>query len=69
MYMRVPARLEVSWDGRRLESGKVRRSLSFAVLIQTKNMADFCSMGNTYLETPNRRKQLYLDTGLPELRF
>ncbi len=64
IYMSVPAKLTVRWDGRVLEDGRVWRSLSFAVLIKSKNKADFYSKGNTYIETPNRLKQLY-----PEQQF
>lgn len=59
IYMSVPAKLTLRWDGRSLESGRVWRSLSFAVLIKTKNKADFYSRGNVYFETPNRLRQLY----------
>lgn len=59
IYMCVPARVEVRWDGRRLENGRVWRSLSFAVLLKTKNKSDFYSPGNTYIETPNRLRELY----------
>ena len=41
------------------QGDRVWRSLSFAVLIKTKNRSDFYSKGNTYLETPNTFKRLY----------
>jgi hypothetical protein len=59
VYMSVPANLTLRWDGRRMDDGRVWRSLSFAVLIKTKNRSNFYSKGNTYIETPNRLKQLY----------
>lgn len=59
IYMSVPAKLTLRWDGRLLRDGRVWRSLSFAVLVKTKNKSDFFSKGNTYIETPNRFRQLY----------
>lgn len=59
IYMSVPARLTLRWDGRELESGRVWRSLSFAVLIKTKNKSDFYSKNNIYMETPNQLRKLY----------
>jgi hypothetical protein len=59
IYMSVPARLMLRWDGRQLENGRVWRSLSFAVLVKTKNKADFYSKNNTYMETPNELRRLY----------
>jgi hypothetical protein len=58
IYMSVPARMQLRWDARTV-NGRVWRSLSFAILIKTKNRSDFYSKGNVYCETPNRLKQLY----------
>lgn len=58
IFMSIPAKLQLRWDGRR-QGDRVWRSLSFAVLIKTKNRSDFYSKGNTYLETPNTFKRLY----------
>jgi hypothetical protein len=63
VYMCVPAKLEVHWDARRLENWRVWRSLSFAVLVKTKNKSDFYSRGNTYLETPNSFGKLFPNAG------
>lgn len=59
IYMSVPSKLSMRWDGRRLEDGQVWRSLNFAVLIKTKNKSSFYSMGNTYMETPNYFKAFF----------
>jgi hypothetical protein len=59
IYMSMPTKATVRWDGRELDDGRVWRSLSLAVLIKTKNKSDFYSKGNTYFETPNRLRQLY----------
>lgn len=58
IYMAVPTKLQLKWDAR-MVGDRVWRSLSFALLIKTKNRSDFYSKGNTYLETPNRFKSLY----------
>lgn len=58
IYMSVPARLQLRWDGK-LVNDPVWRSLSFALLVKTKNRADFYSKGNTYIETPNAFRRLY----------
>lgn len=60
IYMSVPARLQLRWDGRTVNN-RVWRSLSFALLIKTKNRSNFYSQGNTYIETPNKLRQLYPD--------
>ena len=58
IYMSIPSRMLIRWDAR-LVNGEVHRSLSFAVLIKTKNRSDFYSAGNTYAETPNEFLKLY----------
>lgn len=58
IYISVPPRLQLRWDARRVGE-RIWRSMSFAFLIKTKNKADFYSMGNTYIETPNRFAELY----------
>lgn len=60
IYVSVPARLTLRWDARLVSAqGRVARSLSFAVLVKTKNRSDFYSKGNTYCETPAKFTQLY----------
>lgn len=58
VYMSVPTKLQLKWDARNV-GNRVWRSLSFALLVKTKNRSDFFSKGNTYLETPNTFKRLY----------
>lgn len=58
VYMSVPPKLTLKWDARNV-NGAVWRSMSFAVLIKTKNKSDFYSQGNTYIETPNVFRRLY----------
>jgi len=49
----IPPRLLLRWDARWHE-GKIYRSLSFALLIKTRNKAEFSAAGNIYMETPNK---------------
>jgi hypothetical protein len=58
VYASLPSRLSLRWDCR-IVNGKPWRSLSFALLLKTKNKADFYSQGNVYAETPNKFRQLY----------
>jgi hypothetical protein len=58
VYMSVPTRLQLKWDAHR-DGTRVWRSLSFAVLLKTKNRSSFYSKGNVYMETPNNFRQLY----------
>jgi hypothetical protein len=58
VYIAIPTNLTLRWDAREVND-RVWRSLSFAVLIKTKNRADFYSKGNTYMETPNKFRKLY----------
>lgn len=58
IYVSVPTRLMLRWDAR-MVNDRVWRSLSFALLIKTKNKADFYSKGNTYAETPNQFGNFY----------
>lgn len=58
VFMSVPPKLTLKWDARTVNN-RVWRSLSFAMLIKTKNRADFYSKGNTYCETPNQLKRFY----------
>lgn len=58
VYISVPARLSLRWDAR-LVQGHVWRSLSFALLVKTRNKSSFYSKGNVYCETPNAFLRLY----------
>jgi hypothetical protein len=58
IYESVPSRLQLRWDARHV-GNEIRRSLSFALLIKTKNKSSFYSMGNVYAETPRVFKELY----------
>ena len=58
IYVSLPPKMSLRWDARNVH-GRVWRSLSFAVLIKTKNRSDFYSKGNVYVETPNAFKRLY----------
>jgi hypothetical protein len=51
IYVSVPPRLMLRWDAHEA-NGRMYRSLSFALLIKTRNKAEFYSKGNTYVETP-----------------
>jgi hypothetical protein len=54
----IPPRLLLRWDARWHE-GKIYRSLSFALLIKTRNKAEFADVGNIYMETPITFHELY----------
>jgi hypothetical protein len=58
IFVSIPTNLALRWDAR-LVNGRVWRSLSFALLIKTRNRADFYSYGNTYMEAPNVFRRLY----------
>lgn len=58
VFVSVPPRITLRWDCRTV-NGRPWRSMSFALLIKTKNKSDFYSKGNTYVETPNQFKRLY----------
>jgi hypothetical protein len=59
IYVSIPPRVLLRWDARRLADDRVWRSLSFALLIKTKNKSSFFSKGNVYAETPIKFKELY----------
>jgi hypothetical protein len=54
----IPPRFLLRW-GARWHEGKIYRSLSFAMLIKTRNKAEFADAGNIYMETPNAFHDLY----------
>lgn len=58
IYVSIPPRVTLRWDCR-IVNNRPWRSLSFALLVKTKNRADFYSKGNTYMETPNEFAKLY----------
>jgi hypothetical protein len=58
IYALVPPNLTLRWDARRVNE-RIWRSLSFALLIKTRNRSDFYSKGNTYIESPNKFRRLY----------
>jgi hypothetical protein len=68
LYMSVPVRLQLKYDARNVH-GRVWRSLSFALLVKTKNRADFYSLGNTYAETPNKLRKLYPEASNTKFTF
>lgn len=61
VYVSVPPQLTLRWDARSASEDRVWRTLSFALLIKTKNKADFYSKGNHYIQTPNGFRRLYPD--------
>lgn len=58
IYISIPTNLTLRWDAREV-NGRVWRSLSFAVMVKSRNRADFYSKDNTYMETPNQFRKLY----------
>lgn len=61
LFMSVPPALRLRWDARVTGNGQVARSLSYAVLIKSKNRSDYYSFGVTYAETPNRFREMFPD--------
>jgi hypothetical protein len=61
IFVSVPPRVELKWDARTLPEDRVWRSLSFALLVKTKNRSDFHSKNNFYMEAPNKFRELYPD--------
>lgn len=59
LFMSVPPALRLRWDVRTEDNGRMVRSLSYAVLIKSKNRSDWYSFGVTYAETPNRFRELF----------
>ena len=69
IFMSVPPRLSLRWDAHE-SGGTLYRSLSFVLLIKTRNKATFYSKNNFYIETPNKFKELYpAVTGLDKFTF
>lgn len=68
LFMSVPQALRLRWDVRSDGNGALSRSLSYAVLIKTKNRSDWYSYGVTYAETPNRFRELFPDHD-PKLNY
>lgn len=58
VFVSVPPRCQLRWDARYVE-GQVRRSLSYPLLIKTKNLSTYYSAGVTYAETPNSFRALF----------
>lgn len=58
IYISIPSHLDIRWDARE-HNGLVLRSLACAMLIKAPNKADFRSVGNTYMETPNEFRRLF----------
>lgn len=58
VFMAVPPILRLRWDARPWEKG-IDRSLAYGLLIKTKNRSDYYSAGNTYVEPPNRFRNLF----------
>lgn len=59
LFLSLPPALRVRWDVRDAGNGKMVRSLSYAVLIKSRNRSDWYSQGVTYTETPNRFRELF----------
>ena len=58
VFVSVPPRLVLKWDAHEAD-GHLHRSLSFALLVKTRNRATFYSKGNTYAESPGKFRELY----------
>lgn len=66
VFVSIPPFMRLRWDARK--NPPHDRSLSFALLVKTKNRSDWYSKGNVYAETPNNLRALYPDLDL-QLRF
>lgn len=60
LFMSIPQALRLRWDARvHPVTQKLVRSLSYAVLIKTKNRSDQITPNITYIETFNRFRDMY----------
>lgn len=66
VFVSVPPFMRLRWDAKKKPPHD--RSMSYALLIKTKNRSDFHSAKNTYVDTPNALRKLYPDLDL-QLRF
>lgn len=58
IFVSIPPKLLLRWDARE-HNGITRRSISCAILIKTRNKADFRSVGNLYMETRKTFRRLF----------
>lgn len=58
VFLSIPVVYRLRWDARYVDTGLVR-SLVFPVSIWTKNRSSYFSAGVTYVETPNRFRDMY----------
>lgn len=63
VFIRIPPVFRLRWDARNTDQGVIR-SLVFPVEIFTLNPSRSYSYGVTYMETPNRCKELYPNENL-----
>lgn len=63
LFMSVPPRMRLHWDARVVD-GVMKRSMSYILLIKTKNRSDWFSAGVTYCETQRKINDLF-----PDLHF
>ena len=57
-FVAIPPMFQIRWDLRQ-HGGKWLRSLSYLLFIKTRNDSKYFSTKNTYVETPNKLKDLY----------
>lgn len=67
IFVSIPPKLLLRWDAHE-HKGITRRSISCAILIKTRNKADFRSVGNLYMETPKAFGRLFPEAA-KEVRF
>lgn len=58
LFVSIPPFFTMRWDARQ-HGGRTMRSLSYLLFIKARNKASFNSVGNTYMETPNKLRDLY----------
>lgn len=65
VFMSIPPKMSLRWDGRVLEGrGAIRRSMSYPLLVKTRNRSDWYSAGVTYCESPNGFRKLFPKSNL-----
>jgi hypothetical protein len=58
LYISIAADTGLRWRAR-VVNGREQCDVSFGLLVKAKNKADFRSVGNVYMETPNNYRRLF----------
>lgn len=58
IYISLPAEMSLKLSEFQKENG-VQKLVTFALLVKSRNKSDFYTVGNTYMESPNKFKELF----------